>query len=222
MRRPTATFATVLAAILVLMGGSACDRNGEDPEPAGEAETPTAEEPSADETAEETGAAAEAGEEATGEARESERETPAGDPFPELSAQTLDGETVDLAPDGEATLVNLWATWCAPCIAEFPEFRKLGETWGDKGLRLVGLSIEGEEAKDRLATFVDEHEMPFDQVLFGPDKEPLEVFGGGSVPATFLYDADGNLVWWHGSMVETPEIEQLEASLEKLLGSAPN
>ena len=225
MRRTTARSIIALTALLILMGGPGCDRNGGDAEPAGEAEAPTAEEPSADETTDEPGAAAEGGDEAADEAGAAEaggEEAPAGDPFPELTAQTLDGETVELGPTGEATLVNLWATWCAPCIAEFPEFRKLRERWGDKGLRLVGLSIEGKDANDRIATFVDEHEMPFDQVLFGPDKKPLEVFGGGAVPASFLYDADGHLVWWHGSMVEAAEIDQLEAALEKLLGSAPN
>lgn len=215
----------VLAVMfLVLVGGAApgCERGG-DEAPGSEAETPAAEASDEESSGGETpGAAAEASGESSGEASGADDREAAGDPLPALKARTVEGSTVTIQPKSKATLVNLWATWCSPCIAELPEFKQLGDAWGDRGLRLVGLSIQDEDAEQRVAEFVDEREMPFDQVLYAPEHDPLEVLGGGAVPSTFLYDADGHLVWWHGSMLKEPQLEELGSHLEDLLGSAAN
>lgn len=205
-----------LACAVSLAG---CDRGGgtaesEAESPAAEASGGSGDEKSSGEAADKTETEGEGGASA-------QQETPAGDPIPETTARTLEGESVTIGPTSEATLVNLWATWCGPCIAEFPEFRKLRDKWGDRGLRIVGLSIQGKEAGERITKFVQNHEMPFDQVLYAPGSDPLKVFGGGSVPASFLYDAEGKLVWWHGSMLKEPEIATLESHLGDLLGSGP-
>jgi len=219
VRSTTRRVLAVVCAVLAF-GWSSCERGGgDDRAPGGEAESAG----QADDDDSRAGAAADdepTGDEGGDEA--ADKEAPAGDPMPEMTARRLKGESVTIAPESEATLVNMWATWCAPCIAEFPEFRALRQEWGDRGLRLVGLSIQGREAEDRIREFIGNHEMPFDQVLFAPGGDPLKVFGGGSVPASFLYDADGQLVWWHGSMVKAPQIGEMESRLEELLGSGPD
>lgn len=219
-RRDLVNGCVAAGLVVVSLAVVGCERGGE--EPSAEAPETTHEEKQGEAASEIESEVDRKGDEASdGEAEPATGPAEPGVPVPELEAQTLDGETVELAASGEATLVNLWATWCAPCIAELPEFEKLKSEWGSKGLRLVGLSIESEDARDKIEGFVDEREPPF-EVRFGPNNDPLRVFGAESVPATFLYDADGKLVWSHGSMIEEQERETLEGHLEDLLGSGPN
>ncbi|MGX7894699.1 TlpA family protein disulfide reductase [Tsuneonella sp. HG222] len=139
----------------------------------------------------ENSAAAKAGEELTGLLDRSQ----AGQDLPEAVVTDLAGVKFDLAkPTGRPMLLNLWATWCAPCIAEMPLLNSLaGELKGKvdvvtvsedmKGAELVGPFLEG-KGWDNLPSWMD----PENDLAFG--------FGGGaSLPLTVLYDAQGKEVW---------------------------
>jgi thiol-disulfide isomerase/thioredoxin len=211
LRRESTRWGSAVLIAVVSFGLTGCDRGGEE----------TKQEVRERGSAASDGDSGDDREQSDGDRESATGPAEPGSPVPDLEVETLDGETVELEASGEATLVNLWATWCAPCIAELPEFEKLESSWGSKGLRLVGLSIESSDARDKIEKFVDERDPPF-EVRFAPGRDPLRAFRAGSVPATFLYDADGELVWSHGSMIEKKERKNLEGHLEDLLGSGAN
>jgi len=102
-----------------------------------------------------------------------------------------------------AVLVNVWATWCAPCREEFPDLLHVARELGPKGFKLVLVSVDfpGDEATTR--TFLSSQGVDFPTfVRTGKDEtfvDELEPKWSGAIPASFLYDAKGKLVrFWEG------------------------
>ena len=211
----------LVGAIVVALAtfATACDEESK----RAEAESPAS--GSVEQEAESSGSEREqraaANEEESSEKPASPKPVEGAGPMPELTALTLaeKDERTELKPEAKATLVNLWATWCAPCIAEMPLLMKVKERWEPKGLEMIGLSVESKKARDKIATFAGEHEVPF-EIWFAPSDDALSAFGAGSVPASFLYDADGELVWSHGSMMEEGHLEELHAEIAAQLGDS--
>jgi cytochrome c biogenesis protein CcmG, thiol:disulfide interchange protein DsbE len=81
---------------------------------------------------------------------------PAGTPAPELRLTTLDGGTLDLAAyRGRPVLLNFWATWCGPCVREFPLLRRTLDQRRAQGLVVLGVLVNDKAASAR--RFVREH-----------------------------------------------------------------
>jgi thiol-disulfide isomerase/thioredoxin len=106
-------------------------------------------------------------------------------------------------PGAAAVLVNVWATWCAPCREEFPDLLHVARDLAPRGLRLVLVSVDfpGDELVAR--NFLTSQGVDFPTFLrTGKDEtfvQELEEQWSGAIPATFLYDASGKLVrFWEG------------------------
>ncbi|HSH46810.1 MAG TPA: TlpA disulfide reductase family protein, partial [Longimicrobiales bacterium] len=113
------------------------------------------------------------------------------------SARTLDGEKVALADfQGDAVLLNVWATWCAPCRQEIPELQSLHEEFADRGLRIVGVTVDSRSALDAVRTFMEDYGMTY-RIWHDPDQTALSTFGGVGVPITVLVGRDGRIAWEH-------------------------
>ncbi len=118
-----------------------------------------------------------------------------GDPAPSYRAVTLGGDPVRLAGlEGEVVLLNVWATWCVPCRQEIPELQALHEAHSGRGLRVVGISVDGRAVTDQVRAFVDELGMTYD-VWLDPDHGALTAFGATGVPLTVLIDRGGRIAW---------------------------
>src|SRR5438477_186992 len=77
-----------------------------------------------------------------------------GNQFPAYTTQMLDGGTLDLAQlRGRVVLLNVWATWCAPCRAETPALIDIQNQYRDRGLKVVGVSVD-ESGLDQVKDFV--------------------------------------------------------------------
>lgn len=114
---------------------------------------------------------------------------------PDFAALRLaEGDTVSLRERyrGSVTLVNIWATWCAPCRVEMPAIEQLHQELGPKGLKVVAVSID-EGNGDDVRAFVKEYGLTF-EVLRDPSGHIQAVYQMTGVPETFLLDKDGVIV----------------------------
>lgn len=116
----------------------------------------------------------------------------------ELMAATLpdmDGKSQALAQwRGKVMVVNFWATWCPPCLEEIPEFVRLQEKFGHRGLQFVGIAIDN---PDKVREFAAKFRMNY-PVLVG-EMEAIELVRKvgnerGGLPFTVIMDRKGRLI----------------------------
>lgn len=115
-------------------------------------------------------------------------------------------------------LVNVWATWCAPCVAEMPDLRKVDETFGAE-VAIAGISLDDmiPDAKPAdVAKFLDKQRITFPNVYYtgNADKLAEHLKITGELPVTIIYDANGKELWRHQGRIE---LEKTIAQLRTLL-----
>ncbi|MCF6743338.1 redoxin domain-containing protein [Blastococcus sp. KM273128] len=116
-----------------------------------------------------------------------------GGPAPALAGTTLDGGHLDLVElRGSVVLVNVWASWCAPCREEMPLLVETARQWGPQGLRVVGIDVndDDDDAREFLAGVGG---TPFPSVVDADGRLAVE-WGTTGVPETFVVDRDGAVV----------------------------
>jgi thiol-disulfide isomerase/thioredoxin len=106
---------------------------------------------------------------------------------------------------GRALLVNFWATWCVPCREEFPALVRLHQTYRQRGLSLVAVSMDEPESVPEIEKFLKEQGAGFGSYRhnfadFGAFVDRVNPRWIGAIPASFLYDREGKLVAsWQGA-----------------------
>ena len=117
----------------------------------------------------------------------------AGEAAPDTPFTSPDGSETTLAAfAGKPVLVNLWATWCAPCVAEMPTLDALAEREGD-ALQVLVISQDMDGA-EKVAPFFEKAAFKKLQPYLEPGMA-LSVGYGANLPTTILYDAEGKEVW---------------------------
>lgn len=119
----------------------------------------------------------------------------AGVPAPDFEATTLDGQAFKLADlRGRVVLLDFWATWCGPCVAELPNVKKAHEQYGGDGFTAVGISFDRDAETAR--KYVAEKKLGWPQIWAEKADNGLlgNLFGVGGIPATFLIGPDGKVV----------------------------
>lgn len=118
----------------------------------------------------------------------------AGEEAPDLIFTGPDGKDVALDRlKGKALVVNLWATWCGPCVEEMPTLDALAKKYGGAGLMVLPVSQDsGEPAQ--IATFLKEHNLPNLAIYRDPENQLGFHYNTGMLPTTVVYDRDGKEV----------------------------
>jgi len=117
-----------------------------------------------------------------------------GQRIPEFTLANQAGENVDiytLLGDKDLVLIDFWASWCGPCIAEFPELKKLHAAYTDEDFEIVGISIDRTEEDWRGG--LEEHQLPWINLgeLKSWDGPVATSFGINFIPKTYLVDSQG-------------------------------
>lgn len=105
----------------------------------------------------------------------------------DFKMKSLDGKSLDMSSlEGKTVFINVWATWCKPCIQEMPTIAKAMEMIGDKNV--VFLFASSEETSE-ITEFADRKSFPFKYVQL----ENLEALSIKAIPATFIFSPEGEL-----------------------------
>ena len=127
---------------------------------------------------------------------------------PDFKLATLDGKEVTAASlKGKVVVVDFWATWCGPCVAEIPGYIALQKQYGKDGLVIIGVSVD-RGGVDKVKKFVEKNGMNY-LVAMGDDAL-AEAFGGfEAIPTTFLIDRSGNIRHQKTGSMDHAEYEAL-------------
>ncbi len=118
------------------------------------------------------------------------------EPF-ELAFTALDGREVDLKKlRGKVVLIDFWATWCGPCIAEMPNIKQVYADYHEKGFEIVSVSLDAEKDRQKFIDLVTAEGATWPQRFEGKGwKDPLvATYTISGIPAMFLLDQQGMLV----------------------------
>jgi len=117
-----------------------------------------------------------------------------GKPAPAASVRDLDGKPFRFEGlKGKYVLVDFWATWCAPCLAELPRIQAARAKYQAKGFEVVSVSLD--ETKGPVVDFVKVRKLPWIQIHNATCVGDLvQAFGVSTIPATFLIDPQGTIV----------------------------
>jgi thiol-disulfide isomerase/thioredoxin len=114
------------------------------------------------------------------------------------AAPTLDGDTIALADlRGSVLVVNLWATWCHPCVKELPSLERLQASLEGEGLRVLAINVDRlpeTRAAEEVARFLDRIGVEL-TVLLDPAGRAETVFGAMGLPTTLVIGRDGRLAY---------------------------
>jgi cytochrome c-type biogenesis protein len=139
-----------------------------------------------------------------------------GKPAPDYSSVTLAGNAISLAAlRGKTVLLNVWATWCAPCKEEIPYLEKLHGEYSGRGLEIVGVSVDARGEEKKIEGFARDLSMTY-PVWLDPDQRVMSSFLAIGVPASYLIDRDGILRWRHLGVLR-PSDERFSSALEEAL-----
>jgi thiol-disulfide isomerase/thioredoxin len=128
-------------------------------------------------------------------------------PAPALAFETRDGTQKQLADfKGKLVLVNLWATWCAPCVEEMPALDRLQAQLGDK-LTILAIS-EDRQGEAIVAPFLAEHAIKHLAIFLDPKSAATSEFGAQGLPTSYLIARDGSIVGKEegGAKWDSPEM----------------
>jgi thiol:disulfide interchange protein DsbD len=107
-----------------------------------------------------------------------------------LPATTLDGKPLDTAAlQGKVVVVDFWATYCVPCLKEIPTFNRVQAQYADRGVVVLGVSMDTDGGAPLVESFLKKHTMKY-RVLLGSEKT-TDLFHVGPLPTTLVFDRRG-------------------------------
>jgi len=136
-----------------------------------------------------------------------------GQPLPEFALRpaTPDrpGVTIEHFRDGKPKLLNVWASWCLPCIAEAPHLEELQES----GAEIIGIAIR--DRPEDVTNFLNRYGNPYTRIG-ADDMSAIQLeLGSSGVPETFVIDGEGRIVHQHIGDIRADDVPMLLAKLQE-------
>ena len=120
---------------------------------------------------------------------------------------------------GKVLFLNVWATWCVPCVEEFPDLVRLSRAYPGNEVEVVGISADyPDEIETKILPFVKKHEVPFRIYVAKFDHQEdfinsLNTSWSGALPASMIYDIHGNRQFFHAGQ---GTFDQFKKEIEKV------
>lgn len=113
---------------------------------------------------------------------------------PDLLLERLEGGQVKLSDyRGKWVFVNLWATWCPPCVYEMPAMEKFYQKFKDQNFTILAISVDFRDAKQDVIDFVIDKNLTF-EIFLDPENKSIKEFKTMALPSTYIIDPDGYVV----------------------------
>jgi thiol-disulfide isomerase/thioredoxin len=136
--------------------------------------------------------------------------------MPEYAATYLDGSKFDLAAKRDKVmLINVWATWCAPCREEIPQLQQLHENYAPRGLEVVGVSVD-ESGVESVRSFIAEQKKMAYPIVLDAEGKIANLLQTSVLPTTVLVDHKGRIVWRKYGPIEAGD-QELKKAIEAAL-----
>jgi peroxiredoxin len=130
---------------------------------------------------------------------------------PDFTLQFADGTKTQLSDwQGQPVVLNFWATWCAPCREEMPEFVAAYDRYQDDGLVVVG--VNAQESASQAAEFMGEFDMAF-PVALDVRGDVQQLYNVRGLPTTVFIDREGRIVERWAGLLRASALEELLAEI---------
>jgi len=134
----------------------------------------------------------------------------------QVELQDIDKEGVRqlLKNEGERIkLINIWATWCGPCIIEFPEFVLMQRMYGQRDFEMISISVDRFSQEDKVLKFLDEKQAAFTNYLYSEEDKNamfdlIDTEWQGNIPYTMMVLPGGEVVYRHDGIIEPLEVRR--------------
>ena len=140
-----------------------------------------------------------------------------GKPFPDFTATDTEGNSFTLSEalkDHEAVLINFWATWCGPCLREFPFLNEAYEKYRDR-VAFIALTAEKNDTMEKIEAYKKEQGISFPMGRY-TDEKMNEYVDTSGIPVTVIVDRFGNAVFVHNGALSSAD--SVERVLDTFLG----
>jgi len=148
---------------------------------------------------------------------ESVKKTGVGSKFVDFEGKTPAGEPIKLSDyvgKGKVVLVDFWASWCGPCMMAIPHVKEVCDTYGPKGLQVLGVAVWDGDNSESLKR-MQEKEMTWPQIFCGEERTATDSYGIFGIPTIIIFNPDGTIAA-RGNYSR----EELISEVEKALGLA--